>query len=72
VDQLDAILRLVVTIAIYVVIFAVIGIAFYEIDKRFKMWVARNRASSAAQNAPQRPARRTGKRSVRRSARRRA
>ena len=37
--SLDDILRFVVTIAIYVVIFAVVGIAFHEADKRFKAWV---------------------------------
>jgi len=40
--SLDDILRLVVTIAIYIVIFAVVGIAFHEVDKRFRAWVARS------------------------------
>ncbi len=69
---MDAILRLLVTVAIYFVIFAVIGILFYEIDKRFKIWVHRNRASSAPQSTPQSTAKRAGKRPLRRSARRRA
>lgn len=38
---MDDILRLLVTVAIYFVIFAVVGIVFYEVDKRFKAWLAR-------------------------------
>lgn len=38
---MDAILSLLVTVAIYFVIFAVVGIVFYEADKRFKAWLSR-------------------------------
>lgn len=59
---MDDILRFVVTIAIYFVIFAVVGIAFYEVDKRFKSWVERRRslaekAGPAGPTGAARPAR---------------
>jgi hypothetical protein len=40
---MDDILRLVVTIAIYAVIFVAVGIAFSAADRRFKSWVGRPR-----------------------------
>jgi len=39
----DDILRVLVTLAIYGVIFVAIGLVFFEIDKRFKRWVSRPR-----------------------------
>lgn len=43
----DTVLRLLVTVAGYAAVFAVVGLAFYQIDKRVKLWVAR-RARCAA------------------------
>jgi Na+/proline symporter len=40
---MDDILRFMATVAIYFVIFAVVGIVFYQVDRRFKEWVARPR-----------------------------
>ena len=36
-------LRFLATIGVYFVIFAVVGVAFWEVDKRFKAWVGRPR-----------------------------
>jgi hypothetical protein len=41
----DDVLRLLVTLAIYAVVFVAVGIVFYEVDKRFKRWVNRPRCA---------------------------
>lgn len=42
---MDDVLRFLVTLAVYAVIFVAVGIAFYAIDKRFKRWVSRPRCA---------------------------
>ena len=45
---MDDILRFGVTVAIYFVIFAVVGIIFHAADKRFKAWLQRRARPTAA------------------------